>query len=199
MQKNTENRIRLHNLAITLITGLGLFVVAWLYTVPVLRISVMTAEPPFVVKRKLKPLTEYLESKIGMKVEFRPMKDGDMLVEALLANKLDMVWIDDPHLTQARDHSNYGVMAIAQLADGKPAASGSAPSNQVYSWTVRTDMDAALRQKLADVFLTMHQDSGKGSEFMLYQHISRYVPPRAEDALAIKPEMQRAEAAPELR
>ncbi|WP_327439713.1 putative selenate ABC transporter substrate-binding protein [Pseudomonas donghuensis] len=58
-----------------------------------LRVSAIPDEAPTELLRKFKPLGEYLEQKLGMKVEFVPVADYPAVVEALVANKLDMAWL----------------------------------------------------------------------------------------------------------
>src|SRR5450759_2056601 len=87
MQRN-EFLIRIRNLVISLAIFVALVLYASTYSVPVLRVSLMPDESPPVLRRKLKPLTDYLEKKIGMKIEFRPVSDGNALVEALLSHCL---------------------------------------------------------------------------------------------------------------
>ena len=172
MQTDLENRIRLRNLAISLLTCVALVILASFYSEPVLRLSVMPDEPPFVVKRKIKPLTDYLEQKLGMKVEFRPMRSDDALVESLVVKELDLVWIDGDHLIQARLRSRDGVMPIVERA-------GDVAPDRAWRWAVRAGLDTDLREKLTDAFLTMNKDATKGSEFLQSQHASRYIPAAA--------------------
>jgi len=117
----SSNRIR--NLAISLAVVVALALYASTYSVPVLRVSLMPDEPPPVMRRKLKPLTDYLEKKIGMKIEFRPMRDGDNLVDALLGKKLDMVWLDGFYFIRARARSNDQVIPLVQRAEDENTTS----------------------------------------------------------------------------
>ena len=181
--QNKVSHISLRNLVISLAIVAGLLVVVSLYAEPVLRISVVPDEPPFVVNRKMRLLTAYLEQKVGMKVEFRPMRSGEALVESLLFKELDLVWIDGARLERARSLSNYGVTPIVGRAEDQRdsmVSVGAAP-DRAYSWTVRAGIDPELRQKLAETFLTMHTDGGKGMEILGYQHTSRFVPVRSGD------------------
>src|SRR5450759_4926113 len=93
MQRN-KFLIRIRNLVISLAIFVALVLYASTYAEPVLRVSFLPDESPSFMRRKSKPLIDYLEKKIGMKIEFRPMRDGDALVEALISKKLDMVWLD---------------------------------------------------------------------------------------------------------
>ena len=117
----SSNRIR--NLVISLAVVVALVLYASTYSVPVLRVSLMPDEPPPVMRRKLKPLTDYLEKKIGMKIEFRPMRDGDNLVDALLGKKLDMVWLDGFYFIRAKARSNDQVIPLVQRAEDEQTTS----------------------------------------------------------------------------
>jgi ABC-type phosphate/phosphonate transport system substrate-binding protein len=177
--QNKKSLFSLSNLVISLAVVAVLLVIVTLYAEPVLRISTSADELPFVANRKMNLLADYLQQKIGMKVEYRPMRNGDALVESLLFKELDLVWIDGPHLARARSSSN-DVMPIVQRAEDQRALAGM-PPDRAYSWAVRAGLDRGLRQKLTDAFLTMHMDSGKGMEILGYQHTSRFVPARADD------------------
>ena len=56
-----------------------------------LRVTAIPDETPTELQRKFKPLGEYLEKEIGMKVEFIPVTDYAASVEALVAKKVDLV------------------------------------------------------------------------------------------------------------
>lgn len=116
MQRN-EMTIRIRNLFISLAIFVALAFYASTYSEPVLRISIIPDESPIVLRRKLKPLTDYLEKRIGTKIEFRPVADGNALVDALIGNKLDMVWIDGFNFIQAKTRSHDRVMPLAQRAE----------------------------------------------------------------------------------
>ncbi|MFK3771029.1 putative selenate ABC transporter substrate-binding protein [Pseudomonas sp. NPDC089406] len=59
----------------------------------VLRVSAIPDEAPTELLRKFKPLGEYLEQKLGMKVQFVPVADYPAVVESLASNRLDMAWL----------------------------------------------------------------------------------------------------------
>lgn len=122
MQCN-ESAIRIRNLIISLAIFVALAFYASTYSEPVLRVSVIPDESPIVLRRRLKPLTDYLEKKIGMKIEFRPVADGDALVEALTGNKLDMVWLDGDHFIQAKTRSLDQVVPLVQRAEDEQTTS----------------------------------------------------------------------------
>jgi len=121
--KNKDSVTRLRNLIISLAIFVALALYASTYSEPVLRISLIPKELPSIERRKLKPLTDYLEKKIGMKIEFRPVADGAALVNALAGNKLDMVWFDGFSFIQARARSNDRVIPIVQRAEDEKTVS----------------------------------------------------------------------------
>ncbi|MFA6203239.1 MAG: putative selenate ABC transporter substrate-binding protein [Gallionella sp.] len=80
----------------------------------VLRVSAIPDESPTELQRKFKPLGEYLEKKLGMKVEFNPVTDYAASVEGLVNNKLDMVWFGGFTFVQAKVRSNNQVIPLVQ-------------------------------------------------------------------------------------
>lgn len=274
---------RLRALLISLAIAAALVFYAVISAEPVLRVSLAPDELPSIMRRKFKPLSDYLEKKIGMKVEFRAMASEDALVNALAANKLDMVWFSGFGFIQARMRSNDRVVPIAQRAEdaqtksvfitthdditrledlkGKTFAFGSEtstpdhlmprsflraayidPDNEMkrviyagapdkvvaavaggeadagvlsstawekmladgkadprvlhvfystpgycdYNWTARADMNANLRQKLTEAFLSLDRNFGQDKEILDLQHASRFIPTDAENYSAIE-------------
>lgn len=80
----------------------------------VFRVSAIPDEAPTELQRKFKPLGDYLEKKLGMKVEFTPVTDYAASVEGLLNNKLDMVWFGGFTFVQANVRSHGKVIPIVQ-------------------------------------------------------------------------------------
>jgi phosphonate transport system substrate-binding protein len=64
--------------------------------------------------RKFGPITKYLESKLGMKVEFIPVSDYPAAVEALVNKNVDMVWFGGFTHVQANVRSGGKIIPIAQ-------------------------------------------------------------------------------------
>ncbi len=64
--------------------------------------------------RKFGPITKYLESKLGMKVEFLPVNDYPAAVEALVNKNVDMVWFGGFTHVQANVRSGGKIIPIAQ-------------------------------------------------------------------------------------
>jgi phosphonate transport system substrate-binding protein len=71
-----------------------------------LRISTIPDEAPTELIRKFKPLTQYLEKELGMKVKFIPLVNYAATVEALSAGKVDLVWYGGFTHVQARIRTN---------------------------------------------------------------------------------------------
>lgn len=83
----------------------------------VLRVSAIPDEAPTELQRKFTPLGKYLESKIGMKVEFTPVTDYAATVEGLAAKKLDMVWYGGFTFVQAYMRTNKTAIPLVQRAE----------------------------------------------------------------------------------
>jgi phosphonate transport system substrate-binding protein len=64
--------------------------------------------------RKFGPITKYLESKLGMKVEFIPVNDYPAAVEALVNKNVDMVWFGGFTHVQANVRSGGKIVPIVQ-------------------------------------------------------------------------------------
>lgn len=79
-----------------------------------LRVSAIPDEAPTELLRKFRPLGEYLEKETGLKVDFIPVTDYAGSVEALVANKVDMVWYGGFTFVQANIRSNKGVTPLVQ-------------------------------------------------------------------------------------
>ena len=80
----------------------------------VLRVTAIPDETPTELQRKFKPLGEYLEKEIGMKVQFIPVSDYPASVEALVAKKVDLVWFGGFTFVQAYIRSNKNVTPLVQ-------------------------------------------------------------------------------------
>ena len=50
-----------------------------------------------------------------------------------------------------------------------------------YNWTVRSDMDPALRKKLSDAFLGLSADNPEHKKILELQRASRFIPTRVEN------------------
>ena len=80
----------------------------------VFRITAIPDESPTELARKAEPLVRYLESKLGMKVEYTPVTDYAAAVETLVNKKVDMAWFGGFTFVQAHHRSNGKVIPIVQ-------------------------------------------------------------------------------------
>jgi phosphonate transport system substrate-binding protein len=280
---------RLRALLISLAITAALLVYAVLSAEPVLRVSLFPDGKPSIMRRKLKPLTDYLEKRISMKIEFRPMANEDDLVDGLVANKVDVVWFSGFDFIRAKLRSNDQVIPIVQRAEDaqtrsvfvtaraditeledlkgrtfafgaetsasdhlmpraflraafvdpdsemkrvvytgapdavvaavksgevdagalnsaaweKMLANGKADKKVLhvfytthgysdFNWTVRADLDANLRRKLTDAFLSLDRNTGLEIEILDLQHASRFIPANPENYSAIETVARRA-------
>lgn len=255
----------------------------------VLRVSAIPDEAPTELQRKFKPLGEYLEKKLNMKVEFTPVTDYAASVEGLINNKLDMVWFGGFTFVQAKDRSKGQVTPLVQRVEdekfrsvfittskdinklddlkGKTLSFGSesstsghlmprsyllaakinpdtdlkriafsgahdatvaavsggkvdagalnisvweklvgekkvdpavvrvfytTPGYYDYNWTVRTDMNPALKKKIADAFLALDPAKAEDKAILDLQRASKFIPTKAENYVAIEAAAQNA-------
>jgi phosphonate transport system substrate-binding protein len=249
----------------------------------VFRVSAIPDEAPTELQRKFKPLGQYLQDKIGRKIEFVPVTDYAASVEALVNKKVDMVWFGGFTFVQANIRSKEAVEPLVQRAEdetfrsvfitparsgihqledlkGKTFAFGSPSSTsghlmprsfllkagvnpdkdmrvsfsgahdatalavaggkvqagalnisvwekmlaekrvdpgQVrvfyttpgyfdYNWTVRKDLDPALRAKLLDAFISLNPNNPQDKAILDLQRASRFVPTNAANYAAIE-------------
>jgi len=180
---HNSNSLRIRYLLISLATVVALALMASTYSEQVLRVSLMPDESPSVQRRKLKPLTDYLEKKAGMKIEFRPMASGDALVESFANHEIDLVWIDGVNLARTRSRSNEQIIPLVRREANENTRSvlSAAPVHDDYTWAVRAGMDADLRQKLTDAFLALNRNSAQDKEILDLQRASRFVPAKSEN------------------
>lgn len=80
----------------------------------VLRVSAIPDESPTELARKAAPLMRYLETRLGMKVEYTPVTDYAASVEALVNRKIDLAWFGGFTFVQAQVRSGGKVVPIAQ-------------------------------------------------------------------------------------
>ncbi len=253
-----------------------LFAAAGAQAQQVLRVSAIPDEAPTELQRKFKPLGDYLEKKLAMKVEFTPVTDYAASVEGLVNGKLDMVWFGGFTFVQANHMSKGKVVPLVQrvedekfrsvfvttnksinsLADlkGKTLSFGSesstsghlmprsfllaakidpdtdlkrisfsgahdatvaavaggkvdagalnisvweklneqkkvdpavvrvfytTPAYYDYNWTVRSDMQEALKKKISDAFLALDSAKPEDKAILDLQRASKFIPTKA--------------------
>jgi phosphonate transport system substrate-binding protein len=80
----------------------------------VLRVTAIPDESPTELARKFAPLGQYLESKLGMKVEWTPVTDYAAAVETLVNKKVDLAWFGGFTFVQANVRSGGKVVPLVQ-------------------------------------------------------------------------------------
>lgn len=79
-----------------------------------LRITTIPEEAATEQIRKFTPLAKYLEKRLGLKVEFRPVADYPAAVEALVNKQIDLAWLGGLTFVQADIRSGGKVVPILQ-------------------------------------------------------------------------------------
>jgi phosphonate transport system substrate-binding protein len=80
----------------------------------VFRVTAIPDESPTELARKAAPLMQYLEGKLGMKVEFTPVTDYAAAVETLVNRKVDLAWFGGFTFVQANVRSGGKVIPLVQ-------------------------------------------------------------------------------------
>jgi phosphonate transport system substrate-binding protein len=80
----------------------------------VFRVTTIPEEVATEQIRKFTPIANYLEKKLGTKVEFVPVTDYPAAVEAMVGKKVDLVWFGGFTFVQAKIRSGDKVIPIAQ-------------------------------------------------------------------------------------
>ncbi|GAB3186000.1 putative selenate ABC transporter substrate-binding protein [Hydrogenophaga aquatica] len=80
----------------------------------VLRVTAIPDESPTELARKAAPLMKYLETKLGVKVEYTPVTDYAASVEALVNRKVDLAWFGGFTFVQANVRSGGKVVPLVQ-------------------------------------------------------------------------------------
>ncbi|WP_313739134.1 putative selenate ABC transporter substrate-binding protein [Pseudomonas sp.] len=84
-----------------------------------LRVSAIPDEAPTELLRKFKPLGEYLEQQLGMKVQFVPVADYPAVVEALASDRLDMAWLGGFTFVQVQQRTGNAVPLVQREQDAQ--------------------------------------------------------------------------------
>jgi phosphonate transport system substrate-binding protein len=80
----------------------------------VFRVTTIPEEAATEQVRKFTPIANYLEKRLGMKVEFTPVSDYPAAVEALVNKRVDLVWFGGFTHVQAQIRSGGKIVPIAQ-------------------------------------------------------------------------------------
>jgi phosphonate transport system substrate-binding protein len=81
---------------------------------PVFKVTAIPDESPTELARKAAPLVKYLESRLGMKVEFTPVSDYAASVEALANKQVDLAWFGGFTFVQALVRSGGKAVPLVQ-------------------------------------------------------------------------------------
>jgi phosphonate transport system substrate-binding protein len=80
----------------------------------VFRVTTIPEEAATEQVRKFTPIAQYLEKRLGTRVEFTPVSDYPAAVEALVNKKVDLVWFGGFTHVQAQIRSGGKIVPIAQ-------------------------------------------------------------------------------------
>jgi phosphonate transport system substrate-binding protein len=87
---------------------------AWCHAQQLLRVTAIPDESPTELARKAAPLVNYLEEKLGMKVQYTPVSDYAAAVEALANKQVDLAWFGGFTLVQANVRSGGKALPLVQ-------------------------------------------------------------------------------------
>ncbi|MFS0828511.1 putative selenate ABC transporter substrate-binding protein [Pseudomonas phoenicis] len=105
---------------LSLVAGFALSVSALAsHAAEILRVSAIPDEAPTELLRKFKPLGEYLEQQLGMKVQFVPVADYPAVVEALASDRLDMAWLGGFTFVQVQQRTGNAVPLVQREQDAQ--------------------------------------------------------------------------------
>ena len=113
IQLHSNARRALLGAALISLAGLSQFAQAQA-TPATLRVTAIPDESPTELARKAAPLVKYLESRLGMKVEFTPVSDYAAAVETLVNRKVDLAWFGGFTFVQANVRSGGKVIPLVQ-------------------------------------------------------------------------------------
>jgi len=100
--------------------GLSLLATLWLGSVgvaqaqSVFRVTAIPDEAPSELARKAAPLVAYLESQLGVKVQFVPVTDYAAAVESLVNKRVDLAWFGGFTFIQANVRSGGKIIPLVQ-------------------------------------------------------------------------------------
>jgi phosphonate transport system substrate-binding protein len=106
----SSSRTRRNLMAVAVFAAVGLPA----HAQTVFRVTTIPEEAATEQTRKFAPIAKYLESKLGMKVEFTPVTDYPAAVEALVNKKVDLVWFGGFTHVQAQIRSGGKIVPLAQ-------------------------------------------------------------------------------------
>jgi phosphonate transport system substrate-binding protein len=108
------NRSTFFRLGITLFASLLMGSVTATQAQSVFRVTAIPDESPSELARKAAPLVAYLETQLGVKVQFVPVTDYAAAVESLVNKRVDLAWFGGFTFVQANIRSGGKIVPLVQ-------------------------------------------------------------------------------------
>jgi len=108
------NRSTFFRLGITLFASLLMSSVSVTHAQSVFRVTAIPDESPSELARKAAPLVAYLETQLGVKVQFVPVTDYAAAVESLVNKRVDLAWFGGFTFVQANIRSGGKIVPLVQ-------------------------------------------------------------------------------------
>jgi phosphonate transport system substrate-binding protein len=108
------NRSNFVRLGLGLLTSLVLGSISTAQAQSVFRVTAIPDESPSELARKAAPLVAYLESQLGVKVQFVPVTDYAAAVESLVNKRVDLAWFGGFTFVQANVRSGGKIIPLVQ-------------------------------------------------------------------------------------
>jgi phosphonate transport system substrate-binding protein len=108
------NRSNFVRLGLGLLTSLVLGSISTAQAQSVFRVTAIPDESPSELARKAAPLVAYLESQLGVKVQFVPVTDYAAAVESLVNKRVDLAWFGGFTFVQANVRSGGKTIPLVQ-------------------------------------------------------------------------------------
>jgi len=108
------NRSNFVRLGLSLLTSLMLGSISTAQAQSVFRVTAIPDESPSELARKAAPLVAYLESQLGVKVQFVPVTDYAAAVESLVNKRVDLAWFGGFTFVQANVRSGGKIIPLVQ-------------------------------------------------------------------------------------
>ena len=108
------NRLSFVRLGLTLVASLLMGSVTVTQAQTVFRVTAIPDESPSELARKAAPLVAYLETQLGVKVQFVPVTDYAAAVESLVNKRVDLAWFGGFTFVQANIRSGGKIVPLVQ-------------------------------------------------------------------------------------
>ncbi len=108
------NRSNFVRLGLSLLASLVLGSISTAQAQSVFRVTAIPDESPSELARKATPLVAYLESQLGVKVQFVPVTDYAAAVESLVNKRVDLAWFGGFTFVQANVRSGGKIIPLVQ-------------------------------------------------------------------------------------